>query len=158
MLSVAIRDSTPEQPPEWRIRDAGHAQIPQSPIRNSVRALRWLACLGLSLSACGSEAIAADCVNLLVADFTLASADATTDLAYLALVSPANFERHKANSYPKMGGGGPPHMSAATALPIASALLHASATYADFASKREHAYAEHQFHYMQADLAGFFTR
>jgi hypothetical protein len=91
----------------------------------------------------------------------LASADTATDLAYLALVSPANFERHKANSYPKPGGGGAfstPHMSAGTALPIATDLLHTSATYADFQSKREHAYAEHQFHYTQADLAGFFAR
>jgi hypothetical protein len=117
--------------------------------------------LSLGLLACGSAAIAADCENLLVPDFTLASADTTADLAYLALVSPANFERHKANSYPKQDGRGPfaaPHMSAVTALPIATDALHTSATYADFELKRERAYTQHQFHYSLVELEGFFAR
>ena len=50
----------------------------------------------------GANACAADCEKLLVPDFALPGLDTTTDLAYLAAITPENFSRHKINATPKM--------------------------------------------------------
>ena len=105
-----------------------------------------LAALGLlSLSAAAN---ASDCERLLVPDVTLPSLDTTTDLAYLATITPGNYAAHRSNALPKLAHSG-------IRLPIASQLLLHARDFEDFSAQRAQQYAQHHFDYANADLATY---
>ena len=106
----------------------------------------WLALIVLSASA-----NAGDCDKLLIPDFNLPGLDTTTDLAYLAAVTPENFAAHKNNAFPRLRHVG-------ILLPIASHLLRYSKTYDEFSGGRAQKYTELGFDYPQADLAAYYQR
>lgn len=110
--------------------------------------LFFLAAMGLFGLSTAANAI--DCDRLLVPDFALPS-DTTTDLAYLAAVTPDNFAAHKANAFPKLAHVG-------IRLPMASHLLQYSKTYDEFSSGRAQKYTERGFNYPEPDLAAYYRR
>jgi hypothetical protein len=106
-----------------------------------------------------SAAFGVECRNLLVPDFALPGADPALDLTYLSIIEPESFDAHQQNSYVRLIDTGPrsaPRRSGGIKLPIAGPLLHASATYADLASKREQTFAQYRFEHTAADLAAFY--
>ena len=98
-----------------------------------------------------ANAIAADCEKLLVPDFALPRLDTTTDLAYLAAITPENFTLHKTNAVPKLAHPG-------VLLPIASDSLQHAKDYSEFDEARAQKYAELRFDYPLADLAAYYRR
>jgi len=109
--------------------------------------LFFLAAMGLlGLSAAAN---ASDCERLLVPDFSLPTLDTTTDLAYLATITPENYAAHRSNALPKLAHAG-------VRLPIASQLLLHARDYEDFSAQRAQQYAQHHFDYANADLAAYF--
>lgn len=113
--------------------------------------MRWLpsltalAGLFVALSAC-----AANCDDLLVPDMPLAQLDTSTDLAYLATITPETYARHRANAYPKLK-----HLE--VQLPIARDLLRSAEDFDSFRSKRDQVYADHAFHYELGELRDYFA-
>jgi hypothetical protein len=103
------------------------------------------------VAACSVTAFGNDCAGLLVPEFAPPSVDTTTDLAYLSVITADNFALHRKNAIPKMKHVG-------ILLPIASDLLQHSNDFAEFDTKRAHAYAAHGFNYSMADLSAYFER
>jgi hypothetical protein len=115
--------------------------------------------LGLGILACSGPIRAQECENLLVPDFEFYPRDIATDLSYLAVISPANFANHRKNADRT---GNQQYFQANTHLgldlPIASALLLASATYDEFNAKREQKYQEYHFKYPAIELSNYYTQ
>jgi len=107
--------------------------------------------IAVALIGIGANAAAADCEKLLVADFALPGLDTTTDLAYLATITPENFALHKTNATPKMK-----HLG--VLLPIASDLLQHANGYEEFSRRRAQKTSELGFDYPAADLAAYYRR
>lgn len=106
---------------------------------------------GAVLFGIGANAVAQDCEKLLVPDFALPGTDATTDLAYLAAITPENFSAHRANAFPMLSRSG-------VLLPIARDLLQHAKNYEEFSSRRAQKYTELAFDYPMADLAAYYRR
>jgi len=104
---------------------------------------------GAFLFGIGANAFAEDCEKLLVPDFALPGMDTSTDLAYLAAITPESFSAHRANAFPMLSRSG-------VLLPIARDLLQHAKNYEEFSSRRAQKYTELAFNYPQADLAAYY--
>jgi Phycobilisome Linker polypeptide len=109
------------------------------------------------------SANAADCAKQLIPDLLYPHHDEASDLAYLATISPANFDAHKKNALLDQDPATHPERYHADdpvglSLPISKAILESSADFEEFNRKREAAYREHHFTYTKEELSDYFER
>lgn len=92
------------------------------------------------------QVLADDCDGLLAPDITEIKKDVATALSYLSIINKENFDQQK-----KAFGAG-------ATIPIAEALVKASANYDDFKVRRDKLYSEYKFDYDFKDLSQYYIR